>query len=81
VVLDPATDMQRLQELFWYEVVTKACERVRRYIGMARQTLGKLCTVADPAVLEALLRPVERVAEVTLNERAETLKFLQAYGS
>ena len=40
---------------------------------------GKLRVVTDPTVIEALLRPVEQVAEVTLKERAETLKFLRAY--
>ncbi len=78
-VLDLNADMQRLQELFWYEVVVDACKRVRRHVSAARQALGKLRVVTDPNVLEALLRPVEQVAEVTLKERAETLKFLRVY--
>jgi hypothetical protein len=44
------------------------------------QTRSKLRVVDDPGALEPLLGPVEQVAEVTRNEQAETLKFLQAYG-
>lgn len=78
-VFNVDTDMQRLQELFWHEVVTEACERVRRHVGMARQAIDKLRMLADSNILETLLRPVAETAELTLNERAETLKFLRAY--
>jgi len=72
-------EYDKLQELFWYEIVVDVCQTVLKHAQLARRALKKIPIIADPSLLDKLLIPIERSAQKALEEREETLKFLRAY--
>jgi len=73
-------EYDKLQELFWYEVVVDICQTVLKHLQLARKALEEISIIADPSLLSKLLIPIEHSAQEALKEREETLKFLRAYG-
>lgn len=77
--IDLNIDLEKLQELFWYEVVTEMCEDLLAHVEKAKQALKKLRIVEHSELLETMLTSVEQATQKTLKEQAEAVKFLKAY--
>jgi len=73
-------EYDKLQELFWYEIVVDICQVVLKHTQQARKTLEKISIIRDLSLLDKLLIPIEASAQKALKEREETLKFLRVYG-
>lgn len=68
----------KLQEVFWYDVVTNVSNQVLEHTKMARKFLLQ-CGVSDQSLADQLLEKYEKGARLALKEQNNTIKFLASY--
>jgi len=72
-------DLETLQQVFWHNVAPEVCENILRYSKRAKEALTRISILADVSLLEAVLISTEHSAESALEEREETVAFLDTY--
>lgn len=72
-------DLRKLQELLWNEAIIFVCRGIKKHLSLAEKHLAEISLFENPSYFQGLLLPIKKSAEQALSERAETLKFLQAY--
>ncbi len=78
---DVTSQMNKLEQIFWYEVSPKVFEKMKVCVEEAREALKNISVIKKPEVLEKLFVPIEFSIGKALREREESIKFLKTYSS
>ena len=79
--IDLRGDIADLRRFFWREEIQEVVYDIETNIEKARSALGRVRAVKNPEALASLLNPLAHAAIQTLQEREQTLKFLEEYTS
>ncbi len=69
---------EKLQEVFWHDVIHTVCTRILEECNNARKAHAKI-DLKNTEFTEALLGPIERSTHKALKEHQETIQFLALY--
>lgn len=69
----------KLQELFWCKTVVEVCHTIQNHTLLARKYLNALSIVVYPHVFEELLASLDQSAKKALEERENTIAFIDSY--
>jgi hypothetical protein len=81
MVLATTKDRLKLKEVFWQEVIQKACQTILEHIQEAKAILAESLFVENKSLLLSLLVPIELSAQKALTEQKEALEFVQKYNA
>jgi hypothetical protein len=77
--IDLIADLEKLQEIFWYEVITKASETALIYTKKSREALKKISIIEDYEPLEYFININERMAQKAIIEQKRSIEFLNEF--
>lgn len=69
-------NIKKFQKIFWYEVIEDICNIIFKSCEKARNSLKKCEAVVDGSILNGLLAKYEKAAQLALEEKENTIKFL-----
>lgn len=69
----------KLEEFFWQTTIETISTLVLQHINQARQTLTENPAIKQPKYITQFFDPIEKIARQTLEEREQTLQFIDAY--
>jgi len=69
----------KLQIIFWNEVIDIVCEKILFEVNEAEKILKKLKIIRDKKIFSKLLDSPKRAAKKAISEKKESLKFLNSY--
>ena len=78
-VIDVARDKEKLQVLFWNDIVDDVSREIMLHCTKARALLGSMKFLADTSFLEGLIAPLERSAKKAVAERDAGKKFIKSF--
>lgn len=77
--IDLIADLENLQKIFWYEVLTKASETALIYTKKSREALKKISIIEDYEPLEYFININERMAQKAIIEQKRSIEFLNEF--
>jgi len=77
--IDLITDLEKLQEIFWFEIITKASETALTYTKKSREALKKISFIEDYEPLEYFININERMAQKAIIEQKRSIEFLNEF--
>ena len=72
-------DMPMLQHIFWHETVEMTCLLAFEHAEKAGVYLKKISAIQDYSLLEKFLTRIKNASKKTLDEKKQTLEFLDTY--
>ncbi|MEK7183074.1 MAG: hypothetical protein AAB776_00385 [Patescibacteria group bacterium] len=73
------SDLQKLQKIFWHEVIVDVCRDINDHIVKAREAVRSFGAIEKPSFFTKLIEPLAASAEKALVERERSLAFLATF--
>jgi hypothetical protein len=77
--IDLEKDKQKLQQLYWFTTIKRACKIAILHAKKSRASLEKMTIIKNPAPLEHLITKTEAVALEALAEQKRSVDFLEEF--
>jgi len=77
--IDLKEDKQKLQQIFWFKTIRRACQTAINYTEKSRQALQTITILEKPAPLEHFITITEDTAQKALDEQKKSADFLQEF--
>lgn len=81
VTINLKSEIIKLQKIFWYEVSDDVCKKILYHVELARKDIGSVEIFEDFLLFEKLLSTHEQSAKAAINERKNTIDFLNKFES
>ncbi|MBL7058379.1 hypothetical protein ISS03_03510 [Patescibacteria group bacterium] len=77
--VDLKKDLLNLQKIFWYESIVEVCKEAIIHAQKAQEYLAKIEIIKDQSLFNQFLASVRKASQKALDERKQTLEFLETY--
>ena len=77
--IDLGVDLEKLQRLFWFKTIKRACQVVLDFTAKSRQALKSMATIENFEPLERYIVLNENTAKKALAEQQKSIDFLREF--
>ena len=79
--IDLVADLEKLQQIFWYQTMPRACQKAIDFTKKSRTALDSMHYIENPQSLRRFIDITENTAQSALTEYQNSLKFLAEFDS